>query len=122
MNNNTTLMDTNPEFTTVNTADSATNLASKVHATVKVMQVVEDNAQEMSPKQRSLLGNLNRILIFFLSLAGLLMDSFQSADLPCAMAIVFWLWLPFCARMEAKVLNRVSAKGRFLVGLARENS
>lgn len=119
MNNNTILLGVHPECTNLNTAVSATNLASKARATVKVMRVVEDNAGNMSPKQRSLLVNLNRLFIFLLSLAGLLMDGYHGADLPCGIALVVWLWLPFCARMEAKVLNRVSAKGRHLVGGAR---
>ncbi len=75
----------------------------------------------MSAKQRSLLVNLNRLFIFTLSLAGLLMDGWQSADLPFGVALVVWLWLPLCARMEARIINRVSAKGRHLAGLTKVN-
>ena len=59
----------------------------------------------MSTKQHSLLVNLNRVLIFALSLSGLLMDGLQFADLPCAAALFVWLWLPLCTRVEARALR-----------------
>ncbi len=62
----------------------------------------------MNAKQRSFLVNLNRGLIFILAVAGLLMDGYQGSDLPSSLALVFWLWLPVCARIEANILNWVS--------------
>ncbi len=61
----------------------------------------------MSAKQRNLLVNFNRVLILGLALAGLLMDGYQAADIPTALALLVWLWLAMCARVEAKVLSRV---------------
>lgn len=63
----------------------------------------------MSNKQRSLLTNFNRSVIFVLTLLGLLMDGYQGADLPSSLALIVWLWLPLCARLEAKLLTRVNA-------------
>ena len=53
-----------------------------------------------------MLVNLNRVLIFTLTLTGLLMDGLQSADLPCTLALLVWLWLPLCTRLEANLLGR----------------
>ena len=61
----------------------------------------------MNAGQRSVLVNLNRGLIFVLTLTGLLMDGYQVSDLPCTLALVVWLWLPLCTRIEADVLNRL---------------
>lgn len=66
----------------------------------------------MSSKQKSWLTNFNRIVILTLTLIGLLMDGFQRADLPCVLALVVWLWLPLCTRLEANLLSRVNAGGR----------
>ncbi|MCP4406816.1 MAG: hypothetical protein GY807_03485 [Gammaproteobacteria bacterium] len=65
---------------------------------------------------------MNRLFIFTLSLAGLLMDGYQRADLPLAVALVVWLWLPLCARMETRIINRVSGKEKYLAGLGKVNS
>lgn len=64
----------------------------------------------MNTRQRCFLVNLNRVLIFALSLTGLLMDGFQVSDLPCSVALLVWLWLPQCALMEAKLLSRVDSR------------
>jgi hypothetical protein len=61
----------------------------------------------MNTKQLGLLINLNRVLIFVLTLVGLLMDGAQLADLPCTFALLVWLWLPVFTRMEANILKRV---------------
>ncbi len=66
----------------------------------------------MSSKQRSALAHFNRVMIFALTLMGLLMDGFQRADLPSTLALIVWLWLPLCARLEASLLTRVNAGGR----------
>jgi len=62
----------------------------------------------MSRKQRSYLSNMNRLIIFFLTVAGLLMDGFQSSDTLCSIALVVWLWLPLCTRIEAKAIDHIS--------------
>lgn len=59
----------------------------------------------MDGKQRNLLVNLNRLLIFALTLMGLLMDGCQASDLPVTLALVAWLWMALWTRMEAKLLN-----------------
>lgn len=59
----------------------------------------------MSMKQHKLLANVNRALIFVLSLTGLLMDGYQHADLPVTVALLAWLWLVACTRMEARILG-----------------
>jgi hypothetical protein len=43
-------------------------------------------------------------MILALTLSGLLMDGLQLADLPCALALFVWLWLPLCTRLEAHLL------------------
>jgi len=48
MDNNTILLNVHPEYTDLNTADCAAKLASKTHAAVKVMHVVEDYPEDMS--------------------------------------------------------------------------
>ena len=62
----------------------------------------------MSRKQRSYLSNVNRLVIFLLTVSGLLMDGFQSADVPCTIALVIWLWLPTCTRIEAKAIDFIN--------------
>ena len=64
----------------------------------------------MNARQRSLLINLNRVLIVTLTLGGLLMDGLQLADLPCTVALFVWLWLPLCTRLEARLLHWVDDK------------
>lgn len=48
MNSDTILLAVHPEFTDLNTIDSAANLAAKTHAAVKVMHVVEDYPEDLS--------------------------------------------------------------------------
>ena len=62
----------------------------------------------MSRKQRSYLSNVNRLIIFSLTVAGLLMDGFQSSDILCTIALIVWLWLPTCTRIEAKAIDFIS--------------
>ena len=64
----------------------------------------------MNARQLCLLVNMNRVLILVLTLAGLWMDGFSSADLLCSVALCVWLWLPHCARMEASLLHRARGK------------
>jgi len=64
----------------------------------------------MNTRQRSLLMNLNRGLIATLTLGGLLMDGLQLADLLCTIALLVWLWLPLCTRLEARLLQWVDGK------------
>lgn len=62
----------------------------------------------MSTKQRSHLVNFNRVMIFALTLTGLLMDGYQHPDLAFTLGLVVWLWLAVFARMEARILGRMS--------------
>lgn len=64
----------------------------------------------MNARQRSRLINLNRILIFVLTLVGLLLDGLQLADLLCTLALFVWLWLPLCTRLEVHLLQRIDEK------------
>lgn len=59
----------------------------------------------MNTRQRSFLVNLNRVLILALTSMGLLMDGLQRSDLPCTIALLVWLWLPLCTRVESKLLE-----------------
>ena len=63
----------------------------------------------MNARQRSRLINLNRALILVLTLSGLLLDGVQLADLTCTLALLVWLWLPFCTHLEARLLRWVDA-------------
>jgi len=65
----------------------------------------------MNTRQRSFLVNLNRTLIFALSLVGLLLDGVQLADVPVSVALLVWLWLPQCTRMEASLMRWIGHKG-----------
>jgi len=60
----------------------------------------------MSHTQQRYLSNMNRLIIFILSLSGLLMDGFQTADILCSIAVIIWLWLPYCIEIEANIINR----------------
>ncbi|MCP3870927.1 MAG: hypothetical protein GY703_23090 [Gammaproteobacteria bacterium] len=64
----------------------------------------------MNARQRSLLINLNRMLIFALTFSGLLLDGLQFADLLCTVALFVWLWLPLCTCLEAHLLHWVDHK------------
>ena len=59
----------------------------------------------MSARQRNRLIHLNRALIFVLTLGGLLMDGLQISDLLCTLALVLWLWLPLCTRLEVHLAS-----------------
>jgi hypothetical protein len=64
----------------------------------------------MNARQRNRLINLNRVLIFVLTLGGLLLDGLQIADLLGALALFVWLWLPLCTRLEVRLLHRIDRK------------
>jgi hypothetical protein len=64
----------------------------------------------MNAKHCSRLLNLNRVLIFVLTLVSLLMDGLQVADLFGTLALAVWLWLPLCTRLEAHLLHRIDGK------------
>jgi len=64
----------------------------------------------MNARQRNRLINLNRVLIFVLTLGGLLMDGLQIADLLCMLSLFVWLWLPLCTRLEVQLLQRIEGK------------
>ena len=64
----------------------------------------------MNVRQHSRLININRGLIFALTLGGLLMDGLQLADLLCTLALFVWLWLPLCTRLEARLIQRIDAR------------
>lgn len=61
----------------------------------------------MSHKQQRYLSNMNRVIILLLSLPGFLMDGFQTADILCSIAVIIWLWLPYCIEIEANIINRI---------------
>jgi hypothetical protein len=71
------------------------------------MKQVHNRRTVMNARQRNRLIHLNRVLIFVLTLGGLLMDGLQVADLLCTLALVVWLWLPLCTRLEVRLLQRV---------------
>jgi hypothetical protein len=48
------------------------------------------------------------MIIFLLTVAGLLMDGFQSSDVPCTIALIVWLWLPTCTHIEAKAIDYIN--------------
>jgi len=59
----------------------------------------------MGAKLRGRLINFNRVLIFVLTFAGLLMDGYQISDLPFTLALLVWLWLAVFTQMEASILR-----------------
>lgn len=64
----------------------------------------------MNARQRSRLNNLDRVLIFALTLGGLLMDGVQLADPLCPLGLLVWLWMPWCTRLEVHLLLRIDNK------------
>lgn len=52
----------------------------------------------------------HRILIFGLSLIGMLMDDFQLSDVVLAVALMVWLWLPYWIQLEGRLLQRIDDK------------
>ena len=66
----------------------------------------------MNVRQRDRLISVNRVLILALTLSGLLMDGLQLADLPCTLALLVWLWLPLCTRLEAHLLHWIDGRHR----------
>ena len=59
----------------------------------------------MNARQHNRLINLNRLLILVLTLVGLLMDGLQISDLLCTLALIVWLWLPLCTRLEVHLAS-----------------
>ena len=59
----------------------------------------------MNARQRNRLINLNRALIFVLTLGGLLLDGLQISALLCTLALIVWLWLPLCTRLEVHLAS-----------------
>jgi hypothetical protein len=64
----------------------------------------------MKTDPRNRLVNLNRVLVFVLTLGGLLMDGFRIADLLCTLAVCLWLWMPHCTRLEAQLLRWIARR------------
>jgi hypothetical protein len=59
----------------------------------------------MNVKLQSRLTNLNKLLVFVLSLGSLLMDGLQSDDIPCISALYIWLWMPFFTHQQVLFLH-----------------
>lgn len=64
----------------------------------------------MVNRQHNRMINVNRGLIFALTLGGMMMDGLQLADLFCTLALLLWLWLPLCTRLEIRLLHRVDGR------------
>ena len=62
----------------------------------------------MKTHPRNRLVIVNRLLIFSLTLGGLVMDGFQIADLLCMLAVFLWLWMPQCTRIEVRLLRWIN--------------
>ncbi len=61
----------------------------------------------MTKRQESrLINHGHRSLIAGLSFAGMLLDGVQCADIVLEVAVVLWLWMPECRRIEFTILNR----------------
>ena len=61
----------------------------------------------MNRRQESqLIKHLNRIFIAGLSFAGMLLDGLQCADVVMELAVILWLWMPECLRLEITALGR----------------
>jgi len=54
------------------------------------------------------LDNMNRVLIFTLTSAGMLMDGYHYTDILCIGSLIIWLWLPAINKIEIGVLKRVN--------------
>ena len=64
----------------------------------------------MTSRQRQHLNSMNRVLIFGLTVSGLLLDGPQIADLLCTLALFVWLWLPQCIRIEGQLLGWIDGQ------------
>lgn len=63
---------------------------------------------KINSEPQIILVNLNRVLIFILASAGMLMDNYQPSDLFCICSLIVWLWLPAFIQIETKILNNIS--------------
>lgn len=66
----------------------------------------------MRTRPRNRLANLNRVLVFTLTLGGLLLDGSRIADVLYMLAVCLWLWMPQCTRLEAQLLQRIAREQR----------
>lgn len=64
----------------------------------------------MNTRNHHRLTNVNRVLIFTLTLAGMVMDGIRFADVLCTVALFLWLWLPMCTRQEVHLLRWLEEK------------
>ncbi|MDP2565816.1 hypothetical protein [Pseudoalteromonas marina] len=57
-------------------------------------------------REKGVIHNLNRILIAALSLSASFMDGVSLQDFLFFVALVLWLWLPECDRIEERLLDK----------------
>ncbi len=60
----------------------------------------------MTTRQRNQLTNINRLMIFSLTVVGLVMDGPHAADLFFSAASCIWLWMPVCMRMQVQLFRQ----------------
>lgn len=60
----------------------------------------------MEQRRRQFLMQLNRVAILVLSVFGMSMDGFEAADAVLALALVIWLWMPLCIKLESRVFGK----------------
>ena len=61
-------------------------------------------------QENQMLKHMNRGLIAILSLAGMLLDGGQFADLLLELAVILWLWTAELRTLEVALLRRVQLR------------
>lgn len=56
-------------------------------------------------REKGVIHNVNRIVIAGISIIASLLDAISLSDLLFAMAIILWLWLPECDRLEERLYD-----------------
>lgn len=67
-------------------------------------------------RENQMLTHVNRALIAVLSLAGMLLDGGQLADLVLELAVVLWLWTPELHLLELALLRQAQLRATRQVG------
>jgi len=56
-------------------------------------------------REKGIIHNINRLVIAGLSIIASTWDGLSTPDLLFTIALILWLWLPECDRIEEKILD-----------------
>lgn len=67
-------------------------------------------------REKGVIHNVNRLVIAGISIVASLLDGFSAQDILFSVAIVLWLWLPECDRLEERLYDYCKAKKQQMLG------